>query len=55
MRQMYLLTEGWRGPGKLPPRERSAFWSGCGCGIVLAVPALGVLLATAAALLRLLG
>ena len=51
---MFLLTEGWRSPRQMPPTERAAFWSGCGCGLLLAVPALGLLVATAAGLLRLL-
>lgn len=51
---MFLLTESWRSPRQLPPGERRSFWSGCGCGLLLAVPALGLLLGMAALLLQLL-
>jgi len=51
---MFLLSEGWRSPHQMPPGERRTFWLGCGCGLLLAVPALGLLLAAALGLLQLL-
>lgn len=38
----------------LTPRQSALWWQGCGCGLLLGLPAWALLLAAAAALLRLL-